>query len=144
MLIYFISNFILIWYDCHIIFVIIVFGIKKLKKSWKKTFITIYQLSCFVGHPVFYFFYKCVEGVTAIIKNVKNRNFPNTWVSGKFPKYLGLGNFQNLKNIPPSNTYRYLGNFPNAWVSEKCLGIWEIPRYLGNFQNLKNIPLSNT
>ena len=72
----------------------------------------------------------------------------NVWVSGKFPKYLGiwevsqiprhLRNFQNLKNIPPSNTYRYLGNFPNAWVSEKCLGIWEIsqiPGYLGNFPN---------
>jgi len=28
-----------------------------------------------------------VEGVTAIIKNAKNRNFPNAWVSGKFPKY---------------------------------------------------------
>jgi len=63
------------------------------------------------------------------------RNFPNALVFGKFPKYLGiweisqipvyLGNFQsfekflNLKNIPPSNTYRNLGNLPNAWVSGK-------------------------
>ena len=30
------------------------------------------------------------EGVTAIIKNVKNRNFPNAWVSGKFLKYPGI------------------------------------------------------
>ena len=91
------------------------------------------------------------EGVTAIIKNVKNRNFPNAWESGKFPKCLGiceisqiprhLRKFQNLKNIPPSNTYRNLGNFPNAWVSgklPKCLGIWEtsqMPGYLGNFSN---------
>ena len=50
-----------------------------------------------------------------------------------------LRNFQNLKNMPPSNTCRNLGNFPNAWVSgkfPKCLGIWEIsqvPGYLGNF-----------
>jgi len=78
-------------------------------------------------------------------------NFSNAWVSGKFPKCLGiceisqvtrhLRNFQNLKNIPPSNTYRNLGNFPNAWVSAKfpkCLGIWEIsqmPGYLGNFSS---------
>ena len=69
------------------------------------------------------------EGVTAIIKNVKNRNFPNAWESGKFPKCLGiceisqvprhLRKFQNLKNIPPSNTCRNLGNFSNAWVSGK-------------------------
>ena len=29
------------------------FGIKQLNKLWKKTFETIQQLSCFVGHPVF-------------------------------------------------------------------------------------------
>ena len=56
-------------------------------------------------------------------------NFPNAWVSGKFPKCLGfleipqisshLRNFQNLKTIPLSNTYRNLGNFPNDWVSGK-------------------------
>ena len=34
------------------IFFIIRFGIKQLNKLWKKTFETIYQLSCFVGHPV--------------------------------------------------------------------------------------------
>ena len=75
-------------------------------------------------------------------------NFPNAWVSEKFP---------NLENIPPSNTYRNLGNFPNAWVSVKFLkypGIWEVSKilkiyhpqmtgFLGNFQNLKNIPPSN-
>ena len=33
-------------------FIIILFGIKQLKKLWKKTFKNIYQLSCFVGHPV--------------------------------------------------------------------------------------------
>ena len=99
--------------------------------------------------------------VYSYLKNLKNillsntyrnfGNFPNTWVSGKFLKWLGfreipqisshLRNFQNLKNIPPSNTYRNLGNFPNAWLSgkfPKCLGIWEIsqmPRFLGNFPN---------
>ena len=78
-------------------------------------------------------------------------NFPNAWVSGKFPKCMGiceisqvprhLKNFQNLKNMPPLNTYRNLGKFPNAWVSgklPKCLGIWEtsqMPGYLGNFPN---------
>ena len=113
-------------------------------------------------------------------------NFPDTQAFGKFPRYPGiwensqiplkylgiweipqmpgyLGNFQNLKKIQPSNTCRYLGNFPdtqafgklhrypsNAWVFgkfPKCLGIWEIPQmpgYLGNFQNLKNIQPSNT
>ena len=91
------------------------------------------------------------EGVTAIIKNVKNTNFPNAWVywelsqiprhSGNFPDIWHLRNFQNLKNIPPSNTYENLGNFPHAWISgkfPKCLGIWEIsqmPGYLGNFPN---------
>ena len=49
-----------------------------------------------------------IEGVTAIIKNVKNRNLQNAWVSGKFLRYPGiweisqilwhLRNFQNLKN----------------------------------------------
>ena len=32
--------------------IIILFGIKQLKKLWKKTFENIHQLSCFVGHPV--------------------------------------------------------------------------------------------
>ena len=38
---------------CHIIFFVILFGIKlkQLNKLWKKTFKTIHQLSCFVGHP---------------------------------------------------------------------------------------------
>ena len=39
-------------YDCYIVFFIILFGIKQLNKLWKKTFKNIYQLSCFVGHPV--------------------------------------------------------------------------------------------
>ena len=106
-----------------------------------------------------YYISRNFEGVTAIIKNVKNRNFPNAWVSGKFISYPGiweisqilwhLRNFQNLKNIPSSNTYRNLGNFPNAWVSgkfPKCLGIREISqvsRHLRNFQNFKNMPSSN-
>ena len=30
----------------------ILFGIKQLHKLWKKTFLTILQLSCFVGHSV--------------------------------------------------------------------------------------------
>ena len=51
-LFYFEIYFNMIWYDCHIIFFIIVFCIKQLKKLWKKTFITIHQLSCFVEHPV--------------------------------------------------------------------------------------------
>ena len=97
-------------------------------------------------------------------------NFPNALVSGKFPKCLGfleilqisshLRNFQNLRNIPPSNTYRNFGEFykclgtsevlSNSRVSgkfPKCLGFWEIPQissHLRNFQNLKNIPPSNT
>ena len=32
--------------------VISLFSIKQLIKLWKKTFKTIHQLSCFVGHPV--------------------------------------------------------------------------------------------
>ena len=78
--------------------------------------------------------------------------FPNAWIFRKFPYSLGiceisqipwhLRNFQNLKNIPPSNPDKNLGNFLNAWVSgkfHKCLGICEIsqtPRHLRNFQNL--------
>ena len=42
----------LLFYECHIIFFNILFGIKQFNKLWKKTFKTIYQLSCFVGHPV--------------------------------------------------------------------------------------------
>ena len=30
------------------------------------------------------------EGVTAIIKNVKNKNFPKTQAFGKLPKCLGI------------------------------------------------------
>jgi len=47
--------------------------------------------------------------------------------------------FSKSLKIPPSNIYRNLINFPNAWVSGKflkCLGVWEIsqmPEYLGNF-----------
>jgi len=50
-----------------------------------------------------------------------------------------LRNFQNLKNIPPSNICRYLGNFPDTQAFGKFPrypGIWEIsqiPRHLGNF-----------
>ena len=33
-------------------FFIILFDIKELNKLWKKTFKTIYQLSCFLGHQV--------------------------------------------------------------------------------------------
>ena len=78
-------------------------------------------------------------------------NFPNAWVTGKFPKCLGFyeisqvprhfKNFHNLKKIPPSNIYRNLRNFPNAWVFGKFPrypDIWEIskiPRHLGNFPN---------
>ena len=36
-------------------FIIILFGIKQINKIWKKTFLTIYQLSCFLGHPVYHF-----------------------------------------------------------------------------------------
>ena len=39
---------------CHIIHVICLFSIEQLIKLWKKTFWTIHQLSCFVGHPVSY------------------------------------------------------------------------------------------
>ena len=92
-----------------------------------------------------------VERVTAIIKNVKNRNFPKCqgiWEISQIPRLWeisqiiwNLRNLQNLKNIPASNTYRNLGNFPNAWISgkfPKCLAIWEISQmheYLGNFPN---------
>ena len=70
------------------------------------------------------------------------RNLPNTqgiWEISQIPRHLR--NFQNLKNIPPLNTYKNLGNFPNAWVSgkfPKCPGIWKIsqrPGYLGNFSS---------
>ena len=69
-------------------------------------------------------------GIWEISKIPRHLGNPNTQTFGEFPKYLGfweipqisshLRNFQNLKNIPPSkNTYRNLGNFPNAWVSGK-------------------------
>ena len=47
---YFKINFNIIWRPYNIF--IIVFGIQQLNKLWKKTFKTIHQLSCFVGHPV--------------------------------------------------------------------------------------------
>ena len=63
----------------------------------------------------------------------------NVWVFGEFPKCLGileisshLRNFQNLKNIPPSNICRYLGNFPDTQAFGKFPrypGIWEIPNF---------------
>ena len=124
---------------------------------------------------------RLVHDMTAFTFFFKNRhlgNFPKNlgiWENSQIPlKYLGiweipqmpgwhLGNFQNLKKIQPSNTCRYLGNFPDTqafgkfprypgiWEASqiplKCLGIWEIPQmpgYLGNFQNLKNIQPSNT
>ncbi len=92
------------------------------------------------------------------------QNFPDTQAFGKFPNCLGileisshLRNFQNLKNIPPSNICRYLGNFPDTQafgkfsrypgiceISQIPLGIWvlyifkvleisQIARYLGNW-----------
>ena len=55
-------------------------------------------------------------------------NFQDTQAFREFPKFLGfwetsqisshLRNFQNLKNIPPSNIYRNLGNFPNACLKK--------------------------
>ena len=65
------------------------------------------------------------------------------------PSYLR--NFQNLKNIPPSNFCRNLGEFPNAWESgefhkflRKSEKISQMPRYLENFPNtqfsVKEIP----
>jgi len=69
-------------------------------------------------------------------------NFPNAWVSGKFPKYMGIWEISQMPG--------YLGNFTNAWVSgkfPKCLGFRENPQissHLRNFQNLKNKPPSNT
>ena len=75
-------------------------------------------------------------------------NFPNGWVSGKYPKCLFFGKFLRCPN------FLFL-NFSNAWVFgkfPKCQislisGIWEIsqmtrflensqmPGYLGNFPN---------
>ena len=46
-------------YNWHTIFCIILFYIIQLNLLWKKTFPTIHQLSCFVGHPVF--IYLCEE-----------------------------------------------------------------------------------
>ena len=40
------------WMSCHGTFFIILFDIKQLNKSWKKTFQTVNQLSCFAGHHV--------------------------------------------------------------------------------------------
>ena len=45
-------------------------------------------------------------------------NFPNAWVSGKFPRYPGI--------------------WEASQIPLKCLGIWEIPQipvYLGNSPN---------
>ena len=69
-----------------------------------------------------------LEGVTAIIKNVKNRNFPIAWVSGKFTKYgdLSVVNFEDF------------GNFSNDWKFPRypgILGIPQIPRHLRHFPN---------
>ena len=78
-------------------------------------------------------------------------NFPNAWVSGKFPKYLQIfeaGKFLSfwkfLKWLEIFKIPRHLGNFQNARVSgkfPKCLGSWEIsqmPGYLGNFPNIQS------
>ena len=96
------------------------------------------------------------EGVTAIIKNVKNRNFPNALVSGKFPKYLQIFecgiflrfwkflNWLEISKIP-----RHLGNSPNTQTFEafpKYLGFWETPQissHLRSFQNLLHLPFLN-
>ena len=51
------------------------------------------------------------EGVTAIIKNVKNRNIPNAWVSGKFPKCMGIWEISQMPG--------YLGNFSSTKAIEK-------------------------
>ena len=49
-------------------FSIIFFGIKQLNKLWKKTFYSIEQLLCFVGHPVCalctVYNYTCCENFT--------------------------------------------------------------------------------
>ena len=112
-----------------IIFFIILFGIKQLNKLWRKTFKTIYQLSCFVGHPVadlrrsadkpslkhwnlftillihHYFLYCLIvnEGVTAIIKNVKNRK-NRTRPNVQWRKFL-LERFKSLQTFWIKRTY---------------------------------------
>ena len=69
-------------------------------------------------------------------------NSPNDWVSGKYPKCLGIWEIYQKPG--------YLRNFTNACASgkfPKCLGFWEIPQissHFRNFQNLKKIPPSNT
>jgi len=52
--------------------------------------------------------------------------YPDIWIISQMPRFLGnfsniqsFEKFPKLKNIPPSNTYRNFGNFPNAWVSGK-------------------------
>ena len=78
--------------------------------------------------------------------------FPNAWVSGNFPKCLGIWEIsqiptsiwglyffkfleisqipRHLGNFPNTHVFEgYLGIFSNAWVPgkfPKCLGIWEI------------------
>jgi len=72
---------------------------------------------------------------------VKIVNFPNAWVSGKFPKFpvvwgipqisSHLRNIRILKNIPPSKGN--FGNSSNAWEARnfpKYMGICEIPKFL--------------
>ena len=113
-------------------------------KNYESTFETGPTLKCFKAMAFFGIWE--IWGISRMPGYLGN--FPNAWVSGKFPKCLGFGEisqifshlrtFQNLKNIPPSNTYRNFGNFPNAWVSgnfpnawvsgkfPKCLGLCEI------------------
>ena len=43
----------LLFYECHIKLFIRLLSIKQPNKLWKKTLKTIYQLSFFVGHPLF-------------------------------------------------------------------------------------------
>ena len=59
-----------------------------------------YETNYFLSHKskTFFNFEKRTngrEGVTAIIKNVKNRNFSNAWVFGKYT-ILNLGNSPNI------------------------------------------------
>ena len=125
-------------------------------KNYESTFETGPTLKCFKAMAFFGIWE--IWGISRMPRYLGN--FPNAWVSGKFPKCLGFGEisqisshlrtFQNLKIYHPqipigtweiSQMPENLGNFPNAWVSgkyPKCLGIWEIyqmPGYLGNFPN---------
>ena len=73
-------------------------------------------------------------------------SFSNTKLFGKFPKFpdsWGIsqvtsywGNFENLKNIPPSNSHRNSGNMKNSSKSEILRNFqntwesWEFSKYL--------------